>query len=76
MADTSGSILMMRAEMKGDTPWYTECLGELVMCQDCVYWHPGNEDSFPNFYSPSCPRGCIKRAIASDYCSYGSKREE
>ena len=43
---------------------------EVVRCRDCVYWEQATNDS------GNCNRAFEITAYATDYCSYGERREE
>lgn len=43
---------------------------EVVRCKDCVYWEQATPDS------GNCNRALEITAYATDYCSYGERRED
>ena len=45
-------------------------LTEVVRCKDCVYWEQATPDS------GNCNRALEITAYASDFCSYGERRED
>lgn len=43
---------------------------KVVRCKDCVYWEQATDNS------GNCNRALEITAYASDYCSYGKRRED
>ena len=62
---------IIHCERIGDSLLYNHyVVGELVRCKDCTYWEQAKADS------GSCNRAFEITAYASDYCSYGERKDE